>query len=54
MCKNKLNRDKKMQVLAIKKVRCPNCKHEMNYQARITTKNKRKTCVYCGKSFKVY
>ncbi|MFO7711496.1 MAG: hypothetical protein R6V53_07030 [Candidatus Woesearchaeota archaeon] len=32
-------------------VRCPHCKNKMKYQA--AKLNRRKVCVYCGKSFKV-
>ena len=35
-------------------LRCPHCKNTMKYQPlRPNLTNKRKTCVYCGKSFAV-
>ena len=37
------------------KVRCPKCKHNMNYLPQpgmLTTKSKR--CVYCGHTFKIH
>lgn len=34
-------------------LRCPHCKEFMKYDGKSTTKNKRKVCVYCGKSFAV-
>lgn len=35
-------------------LKCPQCKNEMKYQTNDTLlKNKRKTCVYCGKNFKI-
>ena len=39
-------------------VRCPECKQTMRYHPRIEHKHeiseKRKKCVYCGRSFKVH
>jgi transposase-like protein len=35
-------------------LRCPKCKNNMKYNANsIYLADKRKRCVYCGKSFKV-
>ncbi len=34
-------------------LRCPHCKEFMKYLPRNNSKNKRKVCVYCGKSFSV-
>ncbi|MBD3164807.1 hypothetical protein GF323_06430 [Candidatus Woesearchaeota archaeon] len=34
-------------------VRCPKCKHTMRYQSKtMILAGKRKSCVYCGRSFK--
>ena len=35
------------------KLKCPNCRQKMLYEGKENTKNKRKKCVYCGKSFSV-
>ena len=32
---------------------CPHCRHNMKYSPMKAGENKRKTCVYCGKSFSV-
>lgn len=35
-------------------LRCPKCKNNMKYNATsIYLSDKRKRCVYCGKSFKI-
>jgi len=35
-------------------LRCPKCRHSMKYQGRTSAlKGKRKSCVYCGKSYLV-
>ncbi len=35
-------------------LKCPKCKHDMKYHTDSKVlENKRKMCVYCGKSFKV-
>lgn len=40
--------------MKILKLKCPKCKNTMNYQAKtIILSAKRKTCVYCGKTFKI-
>jgi transposase-like protein len=35
-------------------VKCPKCKHDMKYQTTSSLlTNKKKRCVYCGRSFSV-
>jgi len=34
-------------------LKCPGCKHNMKYSPMKSGSNKRKTCVYCGRSFAV-
>ncbi len=34
-------------------VRCPHCKQRMRYQPQNNLISKRKTCVYCGRSFAI-
>ncbi|MEM4336951.1 MAG: hypothetical protein QXG86_03025 [Candidatus Woesearchaeota archaeon] len=33
-------------------LQCPKCKNKMKYSTALLLENKRKICVYCGKSFK--
>lgn len=36
------------------KLKCPKCNNSMNYSPiSIVSEKTRKTCVYCGKSFKI-
>lgn len=34
-------------------LRCPKCRHKMNYKPRGELLGKTKKCVYCGYSFRV-
>jgi predicted nucleic-acid-binding Zn-ribbon protein len=35
-------------------LQCPKCKNRMKYQSKtVILTGKRKTCVYCGRNFKV-
>jgi len=42
----------KLQKTSVYLLQCPECKNRMKYATAGILSDKRKTCVYCGKSFK--
>gem|GEM_PF-1095639 len=52
MQKNRRKKEKRTKMILI--LRCPKCKNNMKYNAAsILLADKRKRCVYCGRSFKI-